>query len=135
MQKLKNPKIKAMLMDEENLSEIKIEEMVNLFLENVKNGTWKSNGWPQVWTDYAVSKMAINSYSKIIAKRYKGKGLSVNCMCPGFTQTSMTGGKGLHTADSVAAIGARLALLPAEELSTGKFFLIGSSTNPNYAKL
>ncbi|XP_057781347.1 (+)-neomenthol dehydrogenase [Salvia miltiorrhiza] len=134
LNKLKNPKFKAMLLDEENLSESQIEGMINLFLEDVKNGTWKSNGWPQIWTDYAVSKLALNSYSNILARRYKGKDLSVNCICPGFTQTSMTGGKGLHTADTVAAIGARLALLPVEELPTGKFFVIGSN-NPIYSKL
>lgn len=119
-------------MDEENLSETQIEGMVNLFIENVKNGTWESNGWPQVWTDYAVSKLALNSYSKVLARRYKW--LSVNCFCPGFTQTSMTGGKGVHTAADVAAIGARLALLPVEELSTGKFYVVGTS-NAIYSKL
>ncbi|KAL0349262.1 UNVERIFIED_CONTAM: (-)-isopiperitenone reductase [Sesamum angustifolium] len=46
LNKLKNPKLKEMLLDEENLSEEQIEGMVNLFLENVKNGTWKSQGWP-----------------------------------------------------------------------------------------
>ncbi|KAG6393631.1 hypothetical protein SASPL_147875 [Salvia splendens] len=137
LNKLKNPKLKAMLLDEENLSESQIEEMLNLFLKDVKNGTWKSNGWPQIWTDYAVSKLALNSYSKILARRYKGNDeeqISVNCFCPGFTQTSMTGGKGLHTADTVAAIGARLALLPVDEMPTGMFFVIGSS-NPIYSKL
>ena len=123
-----------MLVDEENLSESQLDGMMNLFLEDVKNGTWKGNGWPQIWTDYAISKLALNSYSKILARRYKGKDLiSVNCFCPGFTQTSMTGGKGLHTADTVAVIGARLALLPPEELPTGKFFVIGSS-DPIYSK-
>ncbi|KAL1535399.1 alcohol dehydrogenase [Salvia divinorum] len=136
LNKLKNPKLKTMLLDEENLSESQIEAMLNLFLKDVKNGTWKGNGWPQIWTDYAVSKLALNSYSKILARRYKGNRdlISVNCFCPSFTQTSMTGGKGLHTADAAAAIGARLALLPADELPTGKFFVIGSS-NPIHSKL
>ncbi|KAH6770406.1 Rossmann-fold superfamily protein [Perilla frutescens var. hirtella] len=134
LNKLKNPKLKAMLLDEENLSESKIEGMMNLFIENVKNGTWKSNGWPHVWTDYAVSKLALNSYSNILARRYKEQGLIVNCFCPGFTQTSMTGGKGLHTAHAVAAIAAHLALLPPEDLPTGKFFVVEKS-NVAYSKL
>ncbi|KAI3446939.1 hypothetical protein Pfo_003604 [Paulownia fortunei] len=41
----------------------------------------------------------------------------------GFTQTSKTGGKGTHTADAVAEVGARLALLSVEELPTGKFYV------------
>ncbi|KAK2971240.1 hypothetical protein RJ640_014248 [Escallonia rubra] len=73
-----------------------IEGVLNLFLENV------------------------------LAKRYEGQGLSVNCFCPGFTQTSMTHVKGTHTADDAVDLGARLALLPPEQLPTGKFYL-GSS--------
>ncbi|KAG6433325.1 hypothetical protein SASPL_104934 [Salvia splendens] len=42
--KLKNPKLKAILLDEENLLESQLDGMINLFLEDVKNGTWKSNG-------------------------------------------------------------------------------------------
>ncbi|KAK6146364.1 hypothetical protein DH2020_020233 [Rehmannia glutinosa] len=134
LDKLRNSKLKEMLLDEENLSETQIEGMVNLFLENVKSGTWKSQGWPKVWTDYAVSKLALNAYSRVLAKRYKGHDISVNCFCPGFTQTSMTGGKGTHSASAVAEVGARLALLPADELLTGKFYVVGSS-NAIYSKL
>ncbi|KAM7460904.1 hypothetical protein LguiA_029025 [Lonicera macranthoides] len=126
LNKLKNPKIKETLMNEETLTEEKIEGMVCLFLENVKNGTWKNQGWPELWTDYAVSKLALNSYSNLLAKKYKGRGLSVNCFCPGFTQTSMTNGQGTHTAAEAAEMVAALALLPPEKLPTGKFYL-GSS--------
>ncbi|XP_034685296.1 (+)-neomenthol dehydrogenase isoform X2 [Vitis riparia] len=123
LNKLKNPNIKEILLDEEKLSKDRIDRIVSMFLENVKTGTWKNQGWPEIWTDYAVSKLALNAYSRVLAKRYKGCGLSVNCFCPGFTQTTMTGGKGNHTADAAAGIGARLVLLPPEELPTGKFYL------------
>ncbi|XP_058182604.1 (+)-neomenthol dehydrogenase isoform X2 [Rhododendron vialii] len=125
--KLKNQKIKEILEDEERLSVEQIDSIVNLFLQNVKQGTWKTQGWPEVWTDYAVSKLALNAYSKVLAKRYQGRGLSVNCFCPGFTQTSMTRGKGTHSADDAAEIGARVALLPREDLSTGKFYIARSN--------
>ncbi|KAF2325552.1 hypothetical protein GH714_030276 [Hevea brasiliensis] len=120
--KMKNPTMKEMLLSE-NLSEEQIEGMVNTFLENVKKGTWKSQGWPEIWTDYAVSKLAINAYSRVLARRYKDCGICVNCFCPGFTQTSMTRGKGTHTAADAAEVGARLALLPPHELQTGKFYI------------
>lgn len=126
-QKLKNQKIKEILEDEERLSVEQIDSIVNLFLQNVKQGTWKTQGWPEAWTDYAVSKLALNAYSKVLAKRYQGRGLSVNCFCPGFTQTSMTRGKGTHSADDAAEIGARVALLPLEDLSTGKFYIATSN--------
>lgn len=123
MQKVKNPRIKEMLEGQENLTEERIEGVINLFLESVKNGTWEKEGWPKIWTDYSVSKLALNAHSKILAKRQEGRGLSVNCFCPGFTQTTMTGGKGTHTADSAADTAVRLALLPPQEIPTGKFFL------------
>jgi hypothetical protein len=122
LQKMRNPKMKEMLLNE-RLSAQEIEGMVNLFLENVRDGTWKNQGWPEIWTDYAVSKLALNAYSRVLAKQYEDFGLSVNCFCPGFTQTSMTSGKGTHTADDAAEVGARLALLPPGELPTGKFYI------------
>lgn len=121
MQKLRNPNIKNIL-ESENLSEEHIKVVVSSFLQSVKNGTWESQGWPELWTDYAVSKLALNAYTRVLAKRYEGSHISVNCFCPGFTQTSMTRGKGTHTADEAAGVGARLLLLSPEELPTGKFF-------------
>lgn len=116
-----------MLMDEQNLTENQIEEMLSLFLDNVKNGTWQNQGWPEVWTDYAVSKLALNAYSVVLAKRYRNCGLSINCYCPGFTQTSMTRGRGKYTADDAAEVAAKLALLPPQVLPTGKFYTVNNS--------
>ncbi|KAJ8550705.1 hypothetical protein K7X08_000075 [Anisodus acutangulus] len=134
LSKLRNEELRNMLLDEENISEKQIEGLVNLFVENVKDGTWKSKGWPELWTDYAVSKLALNAYSIVLARDYKGKGISVNCYCPGFTQTSMTGGKGKYTAQGAAEIGVILALLPPLHLPTGKFYL-GSNPPNIYSKI
>ncbi|KAF5184341.1 Carbonyl reductase [NADPH] [Thalictrum thalictroides] len=123
LNKVSNPTVRKILEDEENLSEERIDNIVQKFLEDVRNGVWNKNGWPEVWTDYAVSKLALNAYSKLLAKRYDGHGLSVNCYCPGFTQTSMTHGKGKHTPGYVADIGAKLVLLPPDQLPSGKFYV------------
>ncbi|KAI6696010.1 hypothetical protein NL676_023720 [Syzygium grande] len=120
--KVTNPNIRRMLQGE-NLTEKQIMAMAWSFLEDVRRGTWKSQGWPEVWPDYAVSKLALNAYTKVLATRYDGCGLSVNCFCPGFTKTSMTGGKGTRTADEAAEVGAMIVLLPPENLPTGKFFM------------
>ncbi|XP_065864323.1 (+)-neomenthol dehydrogenase [Euphorbia lathyris] len=120
--KLKNLEIKEMLVSED-LKEEEIERMIKDFIQNVKYGTWKTKGWPEIWTDYSVSKLALNAYSRVLAKRYKDSGLSVNCFCPGFTQTSMTGGKGTHTAQHAAVFAATLALLPPQHLPTATFFM------------
>ncbi|KAK7362712.1 hypothetical protein VNO77_04833 [Canavalia gladiata] len=126
LNKVRNAEIRALLEREELLEE-EIEGVVGIFLRDVMNGTWKREGWPSYWTDYAVSKLALNAYSRVLAKRYsyEGSGLSVNCFCPGFTQTSMTKGRGTHTADHAASLAATLALLPPHLLPTGKFFSLG----------
>ncbi|CAL5213236.1 unnamed protein product [Lathyrus oleraceus] len=117
------------ILEREELKEEEIEEMVKKFLRDVRNGMWKSEGWPMYWTDYAVSKLALNAYSKVLAKRYKTELMSVNCFCPGFTQTSMTKGKGTHTAHQAASLAATLALLPPHHLPTGKFFLLRNNND------
>ncbi|XP_073013552.1 (+)-neomenthol dehydrogenase [Typha latifolia] len=122
LNKVRNSALRELLQDEEKLSEDKIKQMVLQFLSQVKDGTWKEEGWPKVWTDYAVSKLALNAYSRWLAKQQEGRGLSVNCFCPGFTRTAMTRGQGSRTADEAAEVGAMLALLPLDKLPTGKFF-------------
>ncbi|XVF65802.1 hypothetical protein PTKIN_Ptkin09bG0279800 [Pterospermum kingtungense] len=122
LNKVRNLDIKTTLQNE-RLSEEQIEDTVNLFLDHVKKGTWQGQGWPEIWTDYSVSKLALNAYSRVLAKRYEGSRLSINCICPGFTQTSMTRYQGTHTPDDAAEAVARLALLPSHNLPTGRFFL------------
>ncbi|XP_057518850.1 (+)-neomenthol dehydrogenase [Amaranthus tricolor] len=118
---VRNKEARGILEEEENLSEERIEGVVKMFLKHVKEGTWENEGWPKEWTDYAVSKVALNAYSKMLARRLRDKNIVVNCVCPGFTQTGMTGGKGSRTADIAANIAAKLALLPPQQLQTGKF--------------
>ncbi|KAJ0246630.1 NAD(P)-binding Rossmann-fold superfamily protein [Hirschfeldia incana] len=122
LNKLRNPSIRQTLESEELTNE-QINATVDQFLEDVSSDTWEKQGWPENWSDYAVSKMALNAYSRVLARRYDGKNLSVNCFCPGFTRTSMTGGQGTHTAEDAAATIATLVLLPPEKLTSGKFFM------------
>ncbi|CAM8972487.1 unnamed protein product [Rhodiola kirilowii] len=91
LDKVKNLKIRSVL-EHENLSEEQISDTVNLFLKSVEDGTWETQGWPEVWTDYAVSK------------------------------TGMTGGVGKRTAEDAAKIAAAILLLPPQSVTTGKFY-------------
>lgn len=128
VQKVRNLGVKETL-ESEDVGEEQIEGVVRKFVEDVKSGKWESEGWPELWTDYAVSKLALNAYTRLLARRYQGRGLSVNCFCPGFTQTSMTRGLGTHSADDAACIAASLALLPPHHLPTGNFFLMPPPTS------
>nr|AAV64232.1 unknown [Zea mays] len=122
--KVSDPSLRALLLDEDGLTEAGIEAMVSRFLAQVKDGTWGGQGWPKVWTDYSVSKLALNAYSRLLARRLQARGarVSVNCFCPGFTRTGMTKGWGKRTAEEAADVAARLALLAPAELPTGTFF-------------
>jgi carbonyl reductase 1 len=71
----------------------------------------------------------------VLARRLQARGqrVSLNCFCHGFTRTDMTKGWGKRTAEEVAELGARLALLPPAEHPTGTFFRLG--TLQLYSKL
>lgn len=133
MQKLKNAEMKAILGDEERLSEDRIDKVVSTFLQDVKEKRWETQGWPEIWTDYSVSKLALNAYSQVLARRYESL-VSVNCFCPGFTQTSMTDDMGNHSADDAAKMASTIALLPTQLLTTGKFYA-GSTSRGIRSKL
>lgn len=109
----------------DSLSEEFIDETMNLFLEQVKDGTWESHGWPQVFTDYALSKLAVNTYTRLMARilsdRPDGEKIYINCYCPGWVKTAMTGWCGNISPEEGADTGVWLALLPELSIS-GKFF-------------
>jgi carbonyl reductase 1 len=50
------------LIKDDTLSEQLLDEMLNKFLTEVNDGSWKTGGWPQMYTYYSLSKIAINVY-------------------------------------------------------------------------
>lgn len=116
--------LRNQLEDDEHLTEALIDTTVQSFLEQVREGTWVSGGWPQIFTDYSVSKLAANAYTRLLARRLsdrpEGHKIYVNCYCPGWVKTDMTGWEGNITAEEGADTGVWTVLLPPESLS-GKF--------------
>lgn len=117
--------LRQQLEDLNTLSEELIDRMVTTFLEQVKEGNWESSGWPQMFTDYSVSKLAVNAYTRLMAKtlstRPEGQKIYMNCYCPGWVKTAMTGWAGNISAEEGADTGVWIALLPDQSV-TGKFF-------------
>lgn len=117
--------LRQQLADMELLSEQLIDRTVSTFLEQVEDGTWTSAGWPQMFTDYSMSKLAINSYTRLMAKvlsdRPEGHKIFINCYCPGWVKTAMTGYAGNISPEEGADTGVWLALLP-DQAVTGEFF-------------
>ncbi|KAK4744227.1 hypothetical protein SAY87_010539 [Trapa incisa] len=117
--------LREKLADVGTLTEEFIDDVASMFLKHVEEGTWLSGGWPQTFTDYSVSKLAVNAYTRLLAKtlsdRPEGQKIFVNCFCPGWVKTAMTGWAGNISAELGADTGVWLALLPDQAIS-GKFF-------------
>ncbi|KAI5383911.1 (+)-neomenthol dehydrogenase [Lathyrus oleraceus] len=123
--RLENDELREQLSDVENLTEELIDGVVTTFLQQVEDGTWKSGGWPQTFTDYSVSKMAVNAYTRFMARklcdRPEGEKIFINCYCPGWVKTALTGYAGSIIVEDGADTGVWLSLIP-EQAITGKFF-------------
>ncbi|KAG8054074.1 hypothetical protein GUJ93_ZPchr0001g31809 [Zizania palustris] len=65
-----------------------IDEMVMKFPEQTKQDNWSSHEWPQMYTDYSVSKLAVNAHTRLLAMilwdRHDGQKIYINCFCPGW---------------------------------------------------
>lgn len=124
-QRLEDPRLRQELDDLDILSEEIIDRTVSTFLQQVEEGTWESGGWPQTFTDYSMSKLAVNAYTRLMAKelsdRAEGEKIYINCFCPGWVKTAMTGWAGNISAEDGADTAVWLALLPDQAI-TGKFF-------------
>ncbi|KAI4355024.1 hypothetical protein L6164_003842 [Bauhinia variegata] len=111
---------KEVLSDVENLTEEKIDDVLNRFLEDMKENSLETKGWPAYLSGYMVSRVASNGYTRILAK--KQKSFCINAYHPGFVKTDMTYNAGKVTADEGAQGAVRLALLPNASSPSGLFF-------------
>ncbi|GMJ04880.1 hypothetical protein like AT5G51030 [Hibiscus trionum] len=123
--RIQDANLREKLTNLETLSEELIDRTVSFFLQQVEDETWQSGGWPQTFTDYSVSKLAVNAYTRLLAKelsdRPQGEKIYVNCYCPGWVKTAMTGWQGNIPPEVAADTGVWLALL-SDQAITGKFF-------------
>ncbi|XP_061340141.1 (+)-neomenthol dehydrogenase-like isoform X3 [Gastrolobium bilobum] len=110
---------KEELSDVENLTEEKIEYILNEFLKDFKEGSLETKGWPISMSAYSVSKVALNAYTRILARKYPS--FCINAVCPGYVKTDINYNTGTLTPDEGAEAAVRLALLPHGSPS-GLFF-------------
>ncbi|XP_056174325.1 (+)-neomenthol dehydrogenase-like [Syzygium oleosum] len=120
--------------DVENLTEERVDRVLESFLQDFKEGDFGKRGWPTHISAYKVSKAALNAYTRIMAKKLPS--FLVNSVCPGFVQTDMTCNTGLSTPAQGAESPVWLALLPQGGPS-GLFFdrkqVYSFSSLPNLA--
>lgn len=112
--------IRDILNDEKNLTEERVDDLLNQFLKDFKEGcSFEDKGWPPSYSAYKMSKVAMNAYTRILAKKYPD--FKVNCVCPGFVKTDINFNTGRLTVEEGAASVVRLALLP-DDGPSGLFF-------------
>ncbi|XP_048141620.1 (+)-neomenthol dehydrogenase-like [Rhodamnia argentea] len=114
LQYLSSEWAKGVLSDIENLTPEKVDEVVNVFLEDFKTGS--SAATPA----YVMSKAALNAYTRILANKFPG--FCINCVCPGPVRTDINNHRGILSAEEGAESPVELALLPNGGL-TGCFFI------------
>ncbi|XP_050249712.1 (+)-neomenthol dehydrogenase-like isoform X2 [Quercus robur] len=120
LKNIPNEWAKRVLCDDENLTEEKVDEVIEEFLKDYKEGSLEAKGWPTFLSAYTVSKAAMNAYTRIIAKKYPG--FCINCVCPGFVKTDINRNTGILPVEEGAASPVRLAQLP-DGSPSGLFFV------------
>ncbi|XP_075670623.1 (+)-neomenthol dehydrogenase-like [Castanea sativa] len=105
--------------DPNNLTEESVEELLSEFLKDFKEVSLETKGRGPS-SAYALSKAALNAYTKILAKRYSS--FCINCVCPGFVKTDINCNTGKVPVEEGAAYLVRLGLLPKGGPS-GLFFV------------
>ncbi|XP_057780630.1 (-)-isopiperitenone reductase-like isoform X4 [Salvia miltiorrhiza] len=117
---LPNEWAKGVLSSKDSLTEERVDEVMQQFLSNFKEGKLEENQWPSHLAAYKVSKAALNAYTWLAAKRYPR--FCINSVCPGFARTYITFNCGPLSEAEAAEAPVKLALLAHGRVS-GSFFL------------
>lgn len=119
---------KGVFSDVDNLTEERVDGVLKEFLKDFKEGFLERKCWPKYLASYIVSKVAMNAYTRILAKKYPT--ICINCVCPGYVKTDITLKTGFFTTEEGAAHPVRLALLPHGSPS-GLFYIQSEATSFN----
>lgn len=104
--------IKEELRNVDCLTVEKLDELMQKFLKDFKDGMLETNGWPVLVSAYKVSKAAINAYTRILARKFPT--FRVNAVHPGLVKTDIAFQQGNLTPDEGAKAPVMVALLPSD---------------------
>ncbi|VVC89194.1 carbonyl reductase [NADPH] 3-like [Leptidea sinapis] len=99
-------------LSKKNLNVDDINEFVDWFLENCRNGTFKKEDFADEGTmaGYRVAKVALSAITMLQQREMEERNICVNSMHPGLVRTSMTNGVGFYSIDEAAETPVYLAL-------------------------
>ncbi|KAK6936272.1 Short-chain dehydrogenase/reductase SDR [Dillenia turbinata] len=110
LQRVPNEKIRNELADIETLTVEKVDKIVEKFLQDLKDNALEANGWSLMLPSYSVSKVTLNAYTRVLAKKYPN--MCINCVHPGFVKTELNWNTGTQSVAEGARGPVMLALLP-----------------------
>ncbi|KAG6685088.1 hypothetical protein I3842_12G094300 [Carya illinoinensis] len=119
LQFVSNENARKELGNVDELTEEKVDKVVEGFLEDVKENLIDVKGWPTNYYAYFVSKAALNAYGRVLAKNYPN--IAINSVHPGYVKTDINYNTGMMTAEVGAKGPVMLALMP-EGGPSGLFF-------------
>ncbi|XP_054784008.1 (+)-neomenthol dehydrogenase-like [Prosopis cineraria] len=108
LKNIQNEWAREVLSDIRSLNKEKLDEVIEEFLEDFKEGSLKMKGWPTFASAYTVSKAAVNAYTRLLATKFPN--IHINCVCPGFVKTDMTNNVGTLSVDEASETPANIAL-------------------------
>uniref|UniRef100_A0ACD5USS1 Uncharacterized protein n=1 Tax=Avena sativa TaxID=4498 RepID=A0ACD5USS1_AVESA len=123
---IKNEGVRQELNDIDNLTEQRLDELLDKFLTDFEAGALEAHGWPNGFAAYKMAKATMNAYSRILARRHPE--LRVNCAHPGYVKTDMTMSSGVLTPEEGALNVVKVALLP-DGGPTGVYFAKGKKAS------
>ncbi|KAH0777193.1 hypothetical protein KY290_008604 [Solanum tuberosum] len=110
LNRMPNEERRKELGDIENLTEDKIDEILQNFLHDLKQDALEVNGWQMSGPVYSISKLSLNAYTRVLARKYLK--MCINCVHPGFVNTDITWHTGTMPVEEGAEGPVMLALLP-----------------------
>ncbi|KAD3641589.1 hypothetical protein E3N88_30813 [Mikania micrantha] len=114
-----NEELKQELFDIENLTENRIDEIIQWFLRDFKAGKLRENGWPLTASAYKLSKATLNAYTRLMARNFQD--ILVNAVHPGYVKTDMTSNTGFYNVEE-GAKGPVMAALLLDGGPSGAYF-------------
>ncbi|URE01777.1 KR domain [Musa troglodytarum] len=112
-------RIKEEMRNVDVLSEDRLNELLQSFLNDFKERKLEENGWPTSICAYKVSKVAVSAYTRILAK--KNPNICINCVHPGLVKTDMNWNTGELPVEEGAQGPVFVALLP-DGSPSGQFY-------------
>jgi len=79
-------------------------------LHDLKQDALEVNGWQMSGPVYSISKLSLNAYTRVLARKYLK--MCINCVHPGFVNTDITWHTGTMPVEEGAEGPVMLALLP-----------------------